>query len=71
MDHGYGTVPNCKACVNTPLTVKHILEACPKYARSRELLSKSQSIMDILKNYEKAVDNLVKFLRSTGLHDNI
>lgn len=65
------TTLNCEAYVNTPLKVKHILEICPKYASSQKLVLKSQSITDILRNHEKADDNLVKFLRSTGLHDKI
>ena len=63
--------PECRQC-KQPLLIKHLSTTCPEYMPSRNLYLKDLTIREILsENQNFNFTNLVKFLRSTKIFEEI
>jgi ribonuclease HI len=62
--------PECTVC-SEPLTVKHILESCVSYKLERDEHGITGSIVDILKDNEQGVQQILEFLKESLLYDKL
>jgi len=56
----------CETC-KTPLSVEHIIIHCPNFNQQRNEHNIRPNLKEALENDEHKTENLLKFLKDTGL----
>lgn len=62
--------PNCELC-DTPLTIAHIIIACPRYQPVRQAHDIKNSLKDVLGDHPTNIKNLINFIKITGIINNL
>ena len=63
--------PICQTC-HVQITIQHIIEDCPKYAKERDIYFRQKKMKEILEESPNfSIRNLIKFLKDTDLYDKI